>query len=263
MIFCFPFPFSLPSDKFHSLSLWVIHLDSLGLEVQLDFLSFFHFFFICRDHRTVSHWQPMTTLRHRIMLDQSSVTTLHYAMLVSYDDLCSSHCVPYPTYADSCRFCWSESICLFPSQCFLSCMGCTSNAYVWLIYEFKSCLCLVFSDWKSFFAFCKFFSFDHCHKDIILDLDLGACLTKGLWVVLSFRFILFVRLFIDLEILFACLCQKFFLSFSFLSILRIWFGNYVENVLIFLDYIFVSSLHIWFCFAKEELNSFILFSNLS
>jgi hypothetical protein len=56
LIFCFPFAFSLPSsDKFHSLSLWVIHLDSLGLEVPLDFCLSPNFFFIYKDRRIVSH----------------------------------------------------------------------------------------------------------------------------------------------------------------------------------------------------------------
>jgi hypothetical protein len=39
-----------------------------------------------------------------------------------------------------------------------------------LIYEFKDYFWLVFSDWNYFFAFCKFFSFDHCLKDIISGL---------------------------------------------------------------------------------------------
>jgi hypothetical protein len=55
LLFFFPFSFSLPFDNFHSLSLWVIHLYSMGLEVLLDFLSFSQFFKIYRDHRTVPY----------------------------------------------------------------------------------------------------------------------------------------------------------------------------------------------------------------
>ena len=54
LVFFFLFYFSFPSfDQFHSLSLWVIHMDSLGLEVPLDFLSFFKIFQIYRDHYNV------------------------------------------------------------------------------------------------------------------------------------------------------------------------------------------------------------------
>jgi hypothetical protein len=53
-IFFFPFAFSVPSpDNFDSLSLWVIHSDSLGLEILLDFMSFSQFFKIYRDRRIV------------------------------------------------------------------------------------------------------------------------------------------------------------------------------------------------------------------
>ena len=50
---------------------------------------------------------------------------------------------------------------------------------------------------ESLSLFHKFFTFAHCHKDIISDPDLSACLTKGLWFVLSFGFLLFVRLVVD------------------------------------------------------------------
>jgi hypothetical protein len=65
-----------------------------------------------------------------------------------------------------------------------------------VILEFGACLWLVFSDCNSFSFFLQGFAHTHCHKDIILDLHLSACLMKGFWFVLSFGFILFVRLFL-------------------------------------------------------------------
>jgi hypothetical protein len=92
----------------------VIHLDSLGLKVQLDFLYFFHFFLIYRDHHTVPYRHPTMNLICHTLLVQSSATTPHCALLAACDDLSLSHCTPLPTCNDSCRNCWSKLICLFP-----------------------------------------------------------------------------------------------------------------------------------------------------
>jgi hypothetical protein len=52
--FCFLLAFSLPVfGQFHSLSLWVIHLNSLVLKVHLETLSSFHFFLMFSHHRTL------------------------------------------------------------------------------------------------------------------------------------------------------------------------------------------------------------------
>jgi hypothetical protein len=54
MVFCWPFSLSLLffiSNQ--SLSLWEIHIDSLDLEVHLDFLSFFKNIFDLKQSRTI------------------------------------------------------------------------------------------------------------------------------------------------------------------------------------------------------------------
>ena len=57
---------------------------------------------------------------------------------------------------------------VFFTQFCLNFLGWTSDTSDWLIYDFKSCIWLVFRDWKSFFVNFASFAFDSCRKGIIL-----------------------------------------------------------------------------------------------
>ena len=50
---------------------------------------------------------------------------------------------------------------------------------------------------------------------------------------------------------------KGFIINSIVSTLGFWFGNSVDNIIVFLDYDLFSSLQLWYDLRKKELSSFL------